>query len=525
MRAREYSPLPMAQLTSAENRERGIVHNCGIAGVYNPRGDVAGVIEKLLASLNHRGQEGAGVVIVGENEDLLAKGKGLVKEVIDNKHDEPVSPAVVSLTQLRAHKGKIAIGQDRYSTAGTLDAWQPFYDKQARFGLVHNGNFTNVDKMLALVPPKKRKDAVSDSWVAHQAILAAKGDSWEEKIKTAVSQFEGAYSLIMQSDKKLFALRDPWGMRPLCVGMLPDGGYVVASEPNGFASLGAVFLQELKPGQGVVIDETGMHEFWQDERAQEVNQAFCSFEYVYIAKPNSFIEGRSVSAIRERLGANLARKDRESGVDMSNAVVVGVQDSGVAYASAYAHEAQVPMVLGLVKNNYSVNGRVFMQNDGREAATLLKHEVDPFLIEGKDVYLVDDSIVRGITMVKIIHELKNAGKAYGLKGPRSIHVRIASPRITDPCFFGVDFSTRTELANDHGAIDPVEEIRKLIGADSLRFTSTHELVGAITNTAIDPSASQEQVFCEHGLCGHCFTGILPLPVRREGLMRKKPAAS
>lgn len=521
--ARVGIPLSVIQ-PNLESREKGIPHNCGIAGVYSPKGDVAYLIEHVLASLNHRGQEGAGVVIVGDKEDFLHKGKGLVKQVITSD----------VLAQMRAVHGQIAIGQDRYSTAGELDAWQPFYDKDQRFGLVHNGNFTNVDTMLQLIPENKREERVSDSWVAHQAILASKTteNSWEDAIKAAVGTFEGAYSLIMQSDKKLFALRDAKGMRPLCIGQLSDGSYIVASEPNSFPALGAKFIRDVAPGEAISIDETGIHSFWTDPRAlpdtsipeQQGERAFCAFEFLYMAKPDSFLEGKSVSQIRQRLGAALAKRDKEAGMDMSNAVVVGVQDSGTVYAQAYANEVQRPLVPGLVKNVYETNGlRVFQMNGDRSHATRLKHAVNPFEIEGKDVFLVDDSLVRGTTMKELIQALRDAATTYGLQGPRSIHVRIAAPRIMNPCFWGVDFSTRAELANDGDAIDPVEAIRRMIGADSLEFTTPHDVVGAIyPDRVIDPNLSEEEVWSAHGLCGHCFGGRRPTEITEDGLMRKKP---
>lgn len=523
------------------NSESGrIPHNCGIVGVFAPGEDVAGITVKSLSHLNHRGQEGVG--IMGRSLDgrtKVIKGDGLVKSVFPEEKIE----------ELRAINPDISVGHDRYSTSGGPKAWQPFVDHESGFSLAHNGNLTNAIQLLERLSDDEKERAVSDTWIAHRTIVSADGETWEEKIANGLDKMEGAYSLIMQQGEKLYAARDPWGMRPLVVGRLPGGGYIVASETSAFTPLGATHLREIERGERIVIGknaETGeieMKTFSTDERANEVSRKKCPFEDVYNKAPDSRENGRFVSEIRYELGRTLARRDAAEGFLPER--VVGVQESGVLYAEAYFEEMLIQirtnprqfglkgkieidsalnslqMVTGLVKNPYSVL-RAFMDPDvaNRGKKTLEKHRVNPGDIENKKVVVVDDSEVRGTTAELIINALRTVGPVtYGMSGPSEVHMRIGSPVITDPCFWGVDFATHAELASrrnsEVGATreEMIEGMRKASGADSLKFITHEEFIKALTTHPVKEGETSEDLYSENGFCGHCFTGVKPMEVQ------------
>lgn len=512
-----------------------IVHNCGIAGVYAPGKDVTEIMVDALSHLNHRGQEGAG--IFGKSLDgrsKLIKGDGLVKSVFTEK----------KVDELKSINPDIASGQDRYSTSGDRRATQPFVDEETGFALSHNGNLTNAQQLLEQLPEKDRKKAASDSWIAHQVIINADGENWEEKIANGLDKMEGAFSLIMQVGDKLYAARDPHGMRPLVLGEIPGGGYIVASETSAFTPLKIKYIRGLKRGERIVIDADGVKTSSVDSRVEEVPEKKCIFENIYVDAPDSFEGEKAISEIRYEIGRSLAKQDADVGFYPER--VVGIQESGVLYTQGYYEEItrqirrfpekfglekdeaddvldDIGMVTGFVQNKYAVNGtRVFMTPDahGRGKATFDKHRVNPFDIEGKRVAIVDDSIVRGTTSVRLVESAVDVGRqTYGLSGPTEIHLRIGSEKIIAPCFWGVDFATLGELASSKFS-DPTktseeinEDIRVATGANSLKYAKGGDVVRASVKGGLLKLDGNGDVYSENGFCGHCFTGIKPAEVK------------
>lgn len=316
------------ELTSSE----GIRHNCGIAGIFARDSVVtADLIVSSLYSLNHRGQEGAGIFAVNQDGlSILFREAGLAKEIFS---DDGNNQARERLNQLRKLQPRIAIGQDRYSTSGDLDAWQPFVGQG--LALVHNGNLTNAMELSENLPEEVRDKVVSDSQIVHQLILNSDGESYEAKISQILPLIEGAYNLILATKEKLFACRDPWGFRPLVIGELANNqGFIVASETAAITPIkGAKFLRDVLPGEGIMIDQNGLRTFFIDKRKK---RAGCIFEKVYLSAPDSIDSGQSVSEARTSWGRMLAKIDAQNG--FLPEAIVAVQQSGVTAAIGYAQE-------------------------------------------------------------------------------------------------------------------------------------------------------------------------------------------
>ncbi len=449
---------------------------CGVFGVYSPGDDVARLTFYGLYALQHRGQESAGIATSNGKDFSLRTGMGLVSQVFDEE----------DLAYLRGH---IAIGHTRYSTAGGSLACnaQPIvvYDKytDAPIALAHNGNLTNADVLREDLQAQGIEfESTADSEVIAHLFSVAPGSSWEERFHYVMRRIEGAYSVVIMTRDKLFAMRDPMGVRPLCMGKLEDG-WVIASESCALEHLGMEMEREVQPGEVVVVDAEGRSSFFPVAPARK--RAICTFEYTYFARPDSRIGGQLIYPAREAMGAQLAR---EYPVDAD--LVIGVPDSAIPAAIGYAREAGLPYREGLVKNRYV--GRTFIQPDQRirEAGVSLKFNALSDVLRGKRVVVVDDSIVRGTTTPPVINLIRKAGAA-------EVHVRITTPPIVSPCFLGVDMATKAELI---AANQSVEEIRAHIGADSLGFLSIDGLNEATGQAAED-------------LCNACFTGVYPLNVQ------------
>lgn len=451
---------------------------CGVFGVYSPGDDVARLTFYGLYALQHRGQESAGIAASNGEDFSLRTGMGLVAQVFDEE-------------DLAYLKGHIAIGHTRYSTAGGSLACnaQPIvvHDRETGepIALGHNGNLTNVDILREdLEAQGIRFESTADSEVIAHLFTIAPGRTMEERFHYVMRRLEGAYSVVMMTKDRLFAMRDPMGVRPLCLGRL-DGGWVVASESCALEHLGVPMEREIQPGEVVVIDANGPVSFFPAAPARK--RALCTFEYTYFARPDSRIGGQLVYPAREEMGATLAR---EHPVEAD--IVIGVPDSATPAAIGYARASGIPYREGLVKNRYV--GRTFIQPDQRirEAGVSLKFNALSDVLAGKRVVLVDDSIVRGTTTPRVIQLLRRAGA-------KEVHMRITTPPIVSPCFLGVDMATKAELiAANHS----VEEIRQHIGADSLGFLS---LEGLNRATGQDPN----------DLCNACFTGVYPLNVQMQ----------
>jgi amidophosphoribosyltransferase len=464
---------------------------CGVFGVYGPNEDVARLTFYGLYALQHRGQESAGIATSNGNDFNLRTGMGLVSQVFDEE----------DLAFLRGH---IAIGHTRYSTAGGSMACnaQPIvvYDHEtdAPIALAHNGNLTNADILREdLMAQGIDVESTADSeLIAHLLALAPAG-TWEERFHYVMRRIEGAYSLAIMTRDTLFAVRDPMGVRPLCIGRLGNG-WVVASESCALEHLGIELEREVNPGEVIQIDASGIRSFYPVAPARKL--AACTFEYIYFARPDSRLSGQLVYPVREEMGAQLAR---EHPVDAD--IVIGVPDSAIPAAIGYAREAGIPYREGLVKNRYV--GRTFIQPDQRirEAGVSLKFNALGDVLRGKRVIVVDDSIVRGTTTPRVVSLLRRAGAA-------EVHMRITAPPIVSPCFFGVDMATKWELI---AASKTVDEVRDHIGADSLGHLSIDGLVKSTRQG-------------EDALCNACFTGRYPVDVqmqmdRLELVERRAPA--
>lgn len=446
---------------------------CGVFGVYNV--DSSSEITYYgLHALQHRGQEGCGIVSAYNDELLHHKGLGLVQEVFSED----------ILCEL---KGRNAIGHVRYSTAGgnRLENTQPFvfYSNNNNFALCHNGNIVNANLLKdELEKSGSIFHSSSDSEIVAHLIRKENRGSVIENLKAALKKLQGAFAFLFITDDKIYALRDKWGLRPLAIASL-DGGYVLSSETCAFDLVGADYIRDVEPGEIVVISKDGIESFHYDES----NQYLCAMEFIYFSRPDTNIEQINVHATRKQAGKVLAQN---YGVEAD--VVVGVPDSSISAAIGYAEESKIPYEMGLIKNKYV--GRTFIQpsQELREKGVKLKLSAVKSLVEGKRVIMVDDSIVRGTTSKKIVEMLRQAGAS-------EVHVRIASPAIISPCFYGVDTSTYDELV---AAKISKEELCKKIGANSLEYLSCDEIKYAIKSVGNNSC----------GLCLACFNKNYPTEI-------------
>lgn len=457
-----------------------IHEECGVFGIFNREAesvDTARCVYYALYALQHRGQEACGIAVNDGNLISLYKDLGLVHEVFDEKI-------------LSGMKGSIAIGHARYSTTGGNNRRniQPLGVDYIKGSLViaHNGNVSNA---ALLRQELEQQGAVfqctSDTEVI--AFLIAKerltADSVEEAVARVAPRLEGSFSLLVMSPKKLIALRDPKGMRPLCMGHLGKSP-VFASESCALDSIGASFDRDVRPGELIVVDENGERVMASGINPDASKCALCVFEHIYFARPDSVIDGQSVYQARLEAGRILARSH-----PVQADLVIGVPDSGLAAAIGFAQESGIPYGEGLVKNRYI--GRTFIQptQNGRESAVSIKLSALRRSVEGKRVVMIDDSIVRGTTMRQIVDLLKKAGAT-------EVHVRISAPEFLWPCYYGTDIDDRSQLASVKFTH---EELTERIGADSLGFL---------------PLAQVKEIAKDSKLnfCTACFSGDYPYPV-------------
>ncbi len=468
---------PPRQLTIDPFEGDAFHDECGVFGVFG-HSDAAALTALGLHALQHRGQEAAGMVTFDGEHFHSRRGLG---HVADNFSSEG---AIAQLS------GDYAIGHNRYSTTGdTVERnIQPLFAdfEFGGFAMGHNGNLTNaVTLRRELVKRGSLFQSTTDTEVIIHLIATSSYVTVVDRFIDALKQVEGAYSLVALTRDALIGVRDPLGVRPLVMGEL-DGAYILASETCALDIIGADFVRDIEGGEMVVITEDGvlsLHPF------APVPQRHCIFEYVYFARPDSVVEGRSVYETRKRIGAELAR---ESHVDAD--MVIPVPDSGVPGAIGYAHEAGIPFELGIIRNHYV--GRTFIEptDQIRHLGVKLKHNANRAYVEGKRVILVDDSIVRGTTSVKIVEMLRAAGA-------KEVHMRIASPPTTNPCYYGVDTPQRSELM---AANMDLESMRKAIGVDTLAFLSMDGLYRAMGEKGRNPACPQH--------CDACFSGEYPIPL-------------
>jgi amidophosphoribosyltransferase len=441
---------------------------CGVFGLYAPGRDVARLSFFGLYALQHRGQEGAGIVTCDGRVAHIHKGMGLVSQVFNEDN-------------LRHLQGHLAIGHTRYSTTGSpkLRNTQPYLVEtlDGPLALAHNGNLINAPQLRReLLERGVGLQTSTDSEVILHLLAGAGGGDWVTRIRIMMAKAEGAYSLVILTRDAVYGVRDPWGLRPLVLGEL-NGGHVLASESCAFATIGAEMVQEVAPGEIVKIDGGG-YEIVQGAPQQKL--AFCTFEQIYFARPDSMLDGRLVHEVRQKLGRQLA-KEAPVKADM----VVPVPDSGTPHAIGYAQKSKIPYSEGLIKSRYI--GRTFIQpsDELRKIGVAMKFNPLPENLKGKRVVLVDDSIVRGNTSGPLVQMLREAGA-------KEVHVRVACPPIKFPCFMGVDMASQSELI---AAEKSVEEIREHIGADSLAFLSITGMMKALKASG--------------GYCNACFTGEYP----------------
>lgn len=448
---------------------------CGVFGIYAPNEDVSHISFFALFALQHRGQESSGIATADGKTIHFHTRMGLVSQVFSEK----------TLSRLKGH---IAIGHNRYSTAGSSCSHnaQPIIvgEGENQMALAHNGNITNAQELRRELEDLDYKFHTStDSEVIANLIMAAPYSGLTERLRHAMGRLLGAYSGTILTNDTLYAMRDPLGVRPLCLGKMGSTGWVVASETCALGHIGAELVREIEPGEIIRINGNGVESY----KENSGRRALCIFEYIYFARPDSIMNDRLLYSARQAMGAELAK---EFPVDAD--LVVGVPDSATAAGAGYALESGIPPAEGLIKNRYM--GRTFIEPTQRIRDLGVKLKFNPLqsVLSGKRIVLVDDSIVRGTTTPQVIKLLKRAGV-------KEIHMRVCAPPICHPCFFGVDMATRQELI---AARKSVDEIRDFIGADSLGFLSVDGLIRAV-------GAPKDN------FCLACFTGEYPVPVQLE----------
>ena len=452
-----------------------IHEECGVFGVYSQENSkVAHTVYYGLYALQHRGQESAGIAVAYADKISYYKDMGLVPEVFANGKLDTLP------------EGDIAIGHVRYSTTGAslhLNA-QPvvFTGKCGKMALAHNGNLTNTKQLREeLIASNAVFQTTIDSEVMAVMINSLSDGDILTGIKRACPKFKGSYALVIMTTDKLIAVRDPYGIRPLCIGTVIDD-YVVASETCALDAVSANYLRDVKPGEIVVIDSTGLHSYMMDNVPKK--SAMCIFEYVYFARHDSVLDGCSVYEARKEAGKLLAKN-----YPVDADIVSGVPDSGNVAARGYSEVSGIPFVEALAKNRYV--GRTFIQPDQHQRENSLSVKMNPLKanVKGKRVILIDDSIVRGTTMRKIVKMLRDAEAT-------EVHIRICSPIIKHPCHLGIDIQTYSQLI---GAYKNEEQICESIGADSVRYLSIQDLVQSCSKS-------------ERDFCLGCFNGEYPYPL-------------
>ncbi len=454
-----------------------IHEECGIFGIYG-HPEAANLTYLGLYALQHRGQEGAGICSSDGRQLFLEKSMGLVADIFSEK-------------RLRRLPGHMAIGHNRYSTAGTsvLKNVQPIVANFAlgTLAIAHNGNLVSAIDLRALLEEEGAIfQSSSDSEVIVHLIAHSKGNDFYERVAYAITQISGSFSLVILREKELIAIRDPYGVRPLSLGM-KDGAYVIASETCAFDLIGATYIRDIEPGEVLIINEQGLESL---KIFNSQRKAFCVFEFIYFSRPDSNIfGGLNVNEMRKEFGRQLAR---ESTTEAD--LVIPVPDSGVPAAIGFSEESKIPFDFGLIRNHYV--GRTFIEPKHSIRHFGVKIKLNPVrkLLEGKRLIVIDDSIVRGTTSKKIVKMLREGG------GAKEVHLKISSPPTIGPCFYGIDTPTRRELIASTHLID---EIKKYVTADSLSYLSLEGLKKIVPDS--------------HNYCTACFNCDYPISFPGEHL--------
>ena len=459
---------------------------CGVIGVFAPNEDVARMTFFGLYALQHRGQEAAGMAVADGRTMSIHKGVGLVSQVFTSSVMDKLS-------------GHYAIGHTRYSTTGSSSERnaQPFMIETMHgpLALAHNGNLVNSAELRdELMQQGVGLSSSSDTEVMTMMLARNGGKTWEERIKYAMQKWVGAYSLVILTRDGVYAVRDPWGFRPLCIGLLPSGGHAVASETGALQTLGCEAIRDVKPGEIVELSDNALKV---TQALPSIKpSAMCVFEHIYFARPDQVWDGIGVHTVRQRLGEELAREFgnglRSGQTDrIANEfadVVIPVPDSSVPAAIGFSHVSGIPYNDGFIKNRYV--GRTFIEptDSLRKRGVALKFNVINENVRDKRVIMIDDSIVRGNTTGPLIKLLRNAGA-------KEVHVAITCPPIAHPCFMGVDMGKHDNLIAHKRTVD---EICQFVGADSLYYLSLDGMMRAVGR--------------QDGFCQACFTGQYPIQV-------------
>lgn len=464
----------VTEIINLEDKPR---EECGLFGIFGPGLEVASFTYYGLYALQHRGQESAGITVSNGQEFKSHKGMGLVPEVFNEKILKPM-------------QGHIAIGHVRYTNSkgiGTVSNAQPldFRYLKGLISLAHNGNLTNAQEIRhRLAVNGSVFQTTSDSEVMVKLIARYGQGSIEEALMKTMIDIKGAYSLLVMTEDKLIGARDPYGVRPLCIGK-KGKAYILASETCALDTVGAKFIREVEPGEIVVIDQEGLRSV---PTLAHSCPSFCVFEFVYLARPDSNFSGKNVTLVRRKMGHQLAKE-----CPIPGDIVIPVPDSGIAAALGYAEATGIPYLEGLMKNRYI--GRTFIQPIQKMRETAVRLKLNPIkeILEGKKVIMVDDSVVRGTTCKQIVQMLRNTGA-------KEVHLLVSSPAIIHPCYYGIDTSERSQLI---AARHSPDEIKEFIGADGLHFLSLEGMLQATDLPA-------------ENFCSACFTGNYPIEIPKNG---------
>ncbi|PZO94387.1 amidophosphoribosyltransferase [Streptococcus halichoeri] len=456
---------------------KSLNEECGVFGIWG-HPQAAQVTYFGLHSLQHRGQEGAGIITNAKGQLHQHRATGLLSDVFKDPKD------------LEKLIGTAAIGHVRYATAGTasINNIQPFLYNftDAQFGLCHNGNLTNA---LSLKQELEREGAIfnasSDTEILMHLIRRSQEPEFLDKLKAALNQVKGGFAYLLMTEDKLIAALDPNGFRPLSIGQMKNGAWVVSSETCAFEVIGAKWIRDVLPGQIVIIDDSGLKI---DHYTADTQLAICAMEYIYFARPDSTIYGVNVHTARKNMGRRLAQEFKHEAD-----IVIGVPNSSLSAAMGFAEASGLPNEMGLVKNQYTQRTFIQPTQELREQGVRMKLSAVSGVVKGKRVVMVDDSIVRGTTSRRIVKLLREAGA-------KEVHVAIGSPELKYPCFYGIDIQTRRELISANHQRD---EVCKIIGADSLTYLSLPGLIDAIGLETDAPNG---------GLCVAYFDGNYPTPL-------------
>lgn len=456
---------------------KSLNEECGVFGIWG-HPQASQVTYFGLHSLQHRGQEGVGIVSNHNGTLTGHRDTGLLSEVFKNPAD------------LEGLTGNAAIGHVRYATAGSADIRniQPFLYKfhDGQFGLCHNGNLTNA---ISLRKELEKQGAIfnasSDTEILMHLIRRSHNPSFMGKVKEALSTVKGGFAYLLLTEDRLIAALDPNAFRPLSIGQMQNGAWVISSETCAFEVVGAKWVRDVEPGEVIVIDDEGIH---YDTYTDDTQLAICSMEYVYFARPDSTIRGVNVHTARKNMGKRLAQEFKYEAD-----IVVGVPNSSLSAAMGFAEESGLPNEMGLVKNQYTQRTFIQPTQELREQGVRMKLSAVSGVVKDKRVVMIDDSIVRGTTSRRIVQLLREAGA-------KEVHVAIGSPELKYPCFYGIDIQTRRELISANHSVDEVCEI---IGADSLTYLS---LDGMIDSIGLETDAPNG------GLCVAYFDGKYPTPL-------------